>query len=269
MSLTDILRAIASSLQTPVIVILIVLTAAMVVILGMFIAEVFTERVKFTVSLPKLVDALNAGGDAREVIRASGLLRRQKHALLELLKHPAISAAERESLAVNLVAAEQAHFDNRVKLTDVIAKVAPMLGLMGTLIPLGPGLVAIGQGNTETLSQSLLIAFDTTVLGLAVAAVALCVSAVRKAWYTRYMASFEAAAECVLGVADALAAEWQEADAGVQREAARRAKGRHAAAGQQAAQTAEGQQAAVTDAQQAGASGAAAGAPAGGRGGAA
>ena len=213
MSLTDILRAIASSLQTPVIVILIALTAAMVVILGMFIAEVFTERVKFTASLPKLVDALNAGGDAREVIRASGLLRRQKHALLELLKHPAISAAERESLAVNLVAAEQAHFDNRVKLTDVIAKVAPMLGLMGTLIPLGPGLVAIGQGNTETLSQSLLIAFDTTVLGLAVAAVALCVSAVRKAWYTRYMASFEAAAECVLGVADAQA-EAQQAAAG-------------------------------------------------------
>ena len=246
MLLTDILRAIASSLQTPVIVILIALTAAMVVILGMFIAEVFTERVKFTASLPKLVDALNAGDDAREVIRASGLLRRQKHALLELLKHPAISAAERESLAVNLVAAEQAHFDNRVKLTDVIAKVAPMLGLMGTLIPLGPGLVAIGQGNTETLSQSLLIAFDTTVLGLAVAAVALCVSAVRKAWYTRYMASFEAAAECVLGVADAQA----EAQRAV-------------------AQTAEGQQAAVTDAQQAGASGAAAGAPAGGRGGAA
>ena len=211
MLLTDILRAIASSLQTPVIVILIVLTATMVVILGMFIAEVFTERVKFTVSLPKLVDALNAGGDAREVIRASGLLRRQKHALLELLKHPAISAAERESLAVNLVAAEQAHFDNRVKLTDVIAKVAPMLGLMGTLIPLGPGLVAIGQGDTETLSQSLLIAFDTTVLGLAVAAVALCVSAVRKTWYTRYMASFETCAECVLGVAEEQAAEWQEA----------------------------------------------------------
>ena len=286
MSLTDILRVIASSLQTPVIVILIVLTAAMVVILGMFIAEVFTERLRFTASLPKLVDALNAGGDAREVIRASGLLRRQKHALLELLKHPAISAAERESLAVNLVAAEQAHFDNRVKLTDVIAKVAPMLGLMGTLIPLGPGLVAIGQGNTETLSQSLLIAFDTTVLGLAVAAVALCVSAVRKAWYARYMASFEAAAECVLGVADALAEEWQEADAGVQQAAAReaaeqvaasgvqqaavrRAKGRHAAAGQEAAQMAEGRQAAVTDVQQAEDSGAAAGGQAGGQGGAA
>ena len=255
MSLTDILRAIASSLQTPVIVILIVLTATMVVILGMFIAEVFTERVKFTASLPKLVDALNAGGDAREVIRASGLLRRQKHALLELLKHPAISAAERESLAVNLVAQEQAHFDNRVKLTDVIAKVAPMLGLMGTLIPLGPGLVAIGQGNTETLSQSLLIAFDTTVLGLAVAAVALCVSAVRKAWYARYMASFEAAAECVLEVAEEQAEAQREAEQLL-------TAGRPAAAGQAAARQVAAQQEASQLAE-------ASGAAAGGQGGAA
>ena len=71
--------------------------------------------------------------------------------------------------------------DNRVKITDLIAKVAPMLGLMGTLIPLGPGIVAIGEGDVQVLAESLLIAFDTTVLGLIVAAVALCVSTIRKA----------------------------------------------------------------------------------------
>lgn len=202
MSLTDILRTIASSLQSPVIVILIALTVAIVIILGMFIAEIFTERLKFKISLPRLVDELNSDKDTERVIRGSGLLKRQKKALLELLKHPSASASERESMAVNLVSAEQAHYDNRVKVTDVIAKVAPMLGLMGTLIPLGPGLIAIGQGDTEVLSQSLLIAFDTTILGLAVSVVALIISAIRKSWYAKYMSAFESAAECVLETAN-------------------------------------------------------------------
>ena len=73
-----------------------------------------------------------------------------------------------------------------------------MFGLMGTLIPLGPGIVAIGEGDTTVLANSLLIAFDTTVLGLIVAAVALVVSTIRKTWYAKYMAAFESAAEIVL-----------------------------------------------------------------------
>lgn len=198
----DIMRAIASSLQTPVIVALIALIVVMVVILGMLVAELFTERLEFKVSMPKLVDDLRANDDTRQVIEDSDLLRRQKNALIELLSHPGTDEASRESLAVNLVSQEQARFDVRVKVTDTIAKVAPMLGLMGTLIPLGPGLIAIGEGNTEVLSQSLLIAFDTTILGLIVAAVALVVSVIRKTWYAKYMAAFEAAAECTLQIAN-------------------------------------------------------------------
>lgn len=200
--LIDILRLLASSLQGPVIAVLIALVCAIIVIVGMLVAEVFTERITFKASIPNLVDELRDDPDTEQVIRRSELLKRQKGALLELLAHPAIDEASRESLAVNLVAQEQAHFDVRVKVTDTIAKIAPMLGLMGTLIPLGPGLIAIGEGNTEVLSQSLLIAFDTTILGLVVAAVALVVSTIRKSWYSKYMAVFESAAECTLQIAN-------------------------------------------------------------------
>ena len=66
----------------------------------------------------------------------------------------------------------------------------------------GPGIVSIGSGDTGMLSESLLVAFDTTVLGLIVAVLALCVSTVRKSWYTKYMAAFESATECVLELAN-------------------------------------------------------------------
>ena len=199
--LNETMRMIASALQTPVVCLLVALVAIMIIMLGMLVAEVFTERRRFKVKMPVLVDELQRGDDVPHTIEKSGLLRRQRDALLELLRHPGASDEARESMAVNLVFAEQTHFDNRVKVTDLIAKISPMLGLMGTLIPLGPGLMAIGSGDTSTLSASLLMAFDTTVLGLVVAAISLLISTIRKSWYAKYMSAFEAATECVLEAA--------------------------------------------------------------------
>lgn len=58
----------------------------------------------------------------------------------------------------------------------MIAKLGPMFGLLGTLIPLGPGIVALGQGDTVTLSESMNVAFDTTIAGVISAAVASVIS---------------------------------------------------------------------------------------------
>ena len=68
----------------------------------------------------------------------------------------------------------------------------------GTLIPLGPGIIALGQGDTYTLSTSLLTAFDTTVAGLVAAAFATVISTVRRGWYREYASILEAAAEMLL-----------------------------------------------------------------------
>ncbi len=196
--LIDIMHTVTSALQVPVVVLLMALAVIVVVLLGMLAAEFFTERRYFKLSIPDLVDNLQHSDNPESVVRKSGMLRRQKVALFELLNHPDASSSERESMAVNIVAQEQAIFDNRVKITDFIAKVGPMLGLMGTLIPLGPGVIAIGMGDTQTLSDSLLVAFDTTITGLVVAAIALLISTIRKAWYVKYNAAFAAACEIVL-----------------------------------------------------------------------
>ena len=73
-----------------------------------------------------------------------------------------------------------------------------MFGLLGTLIPLGPGIVALGQGDTQTLSDSLSIAFDTTIAGLISAAVCSVIAGIRRRWYDDYMSSSEAMAEMIL-----------------------------------------------------------------------
>ena len=131
-------------------------------------------------------------------IEYAEILKRQKAALIHLLRRISYSDNTREALARQLIADEEARYRKITKITDIIARVAPMFGLMGTLIPLGPGLIALGQGDTKTLSDSLLIAFDTTVAGLITGAVAYVVSGIRKSWYEQYMVALETLMETVL-----------------------------------------------------------------------
>ena len=189
----DMLRAIASGLQIPTIIILLLLIALTVVLLGSLVVEYFTERKQLQQSIPELIDAMQ-GKDSRElaaIIQNSGLLQRQKDAVLEVVKRDSLPMDTRVALAKKLLLDEEKHYVGRVRVSDLISKIAPMFGLMGTLIPLAPGLIALGQGDTKTLSDSLLIAFDTTVAGLVSAAVALFISSVRKSWYAGYSSSLE------------------------------------------------------------------------------
>lgn len=201
----EMLRAVASGLQVPTIVILLILVALTVVLLGSLVVEYFTERKQLSGSIPELIDVLQ-GKDGRElaaVIENSGLLQRQKAALLELVQRENLPLDTRIALAKKLLLDEEKHYVGRVRVSDLISKIAPMFGLMGTLIPLAPGLIALGQGDTKTLSDSLLIAFDTTVAGLISAAVSLFISSVRKSWYAGYSSSLEAVMDAVLDCEEA------------------------------------------------------------------
>ena len=155
-----ILRAVAGAMEIPDVVFLVLALGFAVFSVGWLICEYFTEHRHMREDLPRLLDALREqGADTAALIRKSQLNRRQKAALLELTEHPDFSSGLRESLAANLLEREQSHYDHILKCTELVSKLAPMLGLLGTLIPLGPGIIALGQGDTQTLSTSLLTAF--------------------------------------------------------------------------------------------------------------
>lgn len=201
----DMLRAVSAGLQIPTIIILLCLVALTVVLLGSLVVEYFTERKQLSGSIPELIDSLQGknGRELAAVIKNSGLLQRQKAALLELVQRENLPLDTRIALAKKLLLDEEKHYVGRVRVSDLISKIAPMFGLMGTLIPLAPGLIALGQGDTKTLSDSLLIAFDTTVAGLISAAVSLFISSVRKSWYAGYSSSLEAVMDAVLDCEEA------------------------------------------------------------------
>jgi biopolymer transport protein ExbB/TolQ len=71
----------------------------------------------------------------------------------------------------------------RLERADLLARVPPMLGLMATIIPLGPGLAALGQGDPAQLASAVTVAFDATVLGLVAGIAGLMIGKLRRRWY--------------------------------------------------------------------------------------
>ena len=79
----------------------------------------------------------------------------------------------------------------RIERADFITRLAPMLGLMGTLIPLGPGLAALGDGDVKILSTAMSVAFNTTVLGLLCGMVGFVIARLRRRWYDKALSIME------------------------------------------------------------------------------
>lgn len=199
-NVNSILRVIISNFQTPVVIILLVLMAATVVVAGTFVYEFFIEHRKLKADIPKLIETINMAEpeELNQLILQNKLLPRQKKALEELIGEKEMDESTRETYAAQLLFEEEEHYQKYLRWPQMISKLGPMFGLLGTLVPLGPGLMALGQGNTEMLSQSLLIAFDTTSAGVVIAAVALVIAQIRKQWYRRYSQALESLMEVIL-----------------------------------------------------------------------
>lgn len=198
--LSDILHTVSQALLAPDIILLLVLIGYALFSIGGIIAEFFTERRYFQVIMPKFLAALMAAEEESlpAVIEGSGLVRRQKVALLTVYDYRTLPGDALVALIKRLVSEEEGYYGRITGRNSMAARVAPMLGLMGTLIPLGPGIQALGKADTAALSSSLLVAFDTTVAGLVVAAVCLVVGKIRSRWYDNYMSALDSAMATML-----------------------------------------------------------------------
>jgi biopolymer transport protein ExbB/TolQ len=91
------------------------------------------------------------------------------------------------------------HTIKRLERTRILVRVGPMLGLMGTLIPLAPALVGLSRGDTQQLADNLVLAFSVTVLGLLIGGVAFAVSMIRDRIYSQDISDLEYLLELLEG----------------------------------------------------------------------
>lgn len=199
--LTSALNMISQSLQIPVIIFLVIFAIFAILAIGGLISE-YTSRKKVTPDIIEeliyLISNANSIEDIKNIIKNAKIYEFQKVVLIKILRSNSLTRDSRHALAKKLIEFEENNFTKKIEKTDVVTRIGPTLGLMGTLIPMGPGLAALGAGDVNTLANAIIIAFDTTVVGIGAGAVAYFVSKVRRRWYEEYLSNLDTLADALL-----------------------------------------------------------------------
>ncbi len=198
--MTEILHSIGQGLRIPCYAVLLILIAIAVAEIGYLIYEAAQRANSDDVNTVELLHTMRGKSIAEigALLNGEPFLARQKKMFTRLLDTADLPEETRLAAAKRMLEGEDAYYDRILHVTDTVAKLGPMFGLLGTLIPLGPGIMALGRGDTATLSASMSVAFDTTIAGLITAAVCAVISGIRRRWYNAEIADVEAVMEGVL-----------------------------------------------------------------------
>ncbi|WP_321423181.1 MotA/TolQ/ExbB proton channel family protein [uncultured Methanobacterium sp.] len=203
--LSNLLYLIAQSLFIPVIIVVLVFMTYAVLSLGGFLTEKFS-RTKFDVNQTEnLIRAISKSSNPEEMkekVTESELQDKYKEILIKIISNHDIGPQSRRAIATKLIEEQELQFSTITQKTDILVRLAPTIGLLGTLIPLGPGLSALGSGDINSLAQALTVAFDTTITGLAAGAIGYIISGYRKKWYNDELSILEAIVESTLEALD-------------------------------------------------------------------
>jgi len=181
--LTHVLYFISNTLLIPDIALLLLLFTATVLHVGGFAAELAARRrhePEFRAFVDRVKRSPGQTIDLASVPARYGLPR---IAFAELRETREAKDKTLDDL--------QMRCDRLLSRLNLGVRLGPVLGLAGTLIPLGPALVALSTGDVATLSSKLVVAFSTTVLGLFIGGACYALYSVRRSWYTKELNDIE------------------------------------------------------------------------------
>lgn len=203
--LSGILNVIAQSLLLPVMILLVIFIIFAIIEIGSILAE-YTGRKKISSqekeNMIKTIAQAKTSDQICSVINSSKLHKVDKDLLNSIanLDQNVYSKNTREIIARDLLESQEGAMINSLRKVDIVAKVGSGCGLLGTIIPMGPGLAALGVGDMLTLTTNLTTAFNTTTAGLAAGTVCFVISKIRKDWYNQDISLLYDLAETIIEV---------------------------------------------------------------------
>lgn len=190
--ISDILYWISTGLLVPVIVLLIILFVRALLLIGSFYGQYLSIR-KTEALLREELNALTPA----TVAELSGKLPEKSSSLVISSIRQILNAQDSPAQIQRLIANFEIAADKDLAISKTLTKLGPILGLMGTLIPMGPALAGLASGDIASMAYNMQIAFATTVVGLVAGAVGFLTQQVKQRWYLQDMTNLEFIAELI------------------------------------------------------------------------
>lgn len=178
--LSDILFIISNGLLIPVVALLLFLMVKAGMLLFGFYGE-YRQRKRITAMLRQLTHAYSP----EELMHVQTELKNCANSSVVECLNDLLAHRDDKIYCEHLLADFQVEVQKQLSGNRTLIKFGPMLGLMGTLIPMGPALVELASGDIASMAYNMQVAFATTVVGMAVAAIWLATLQVSQRFYAR------------------------------------------------------------------------------------
>lgn len=188
--ISNILYWISTGLLVPVIVLLIFFFIRAIILVGSFFGQYMTMK-KTSALLDSGVKNLSA--DTLDDFVAS-LPTKGADAVAGYIRDVVASGGDEARMEL-IVSEYEIAADKNLAISKTMTKMGPILGLMGTLIPMGPALVGLATGDISSMAYNMQVAFATTVVGLVVSAIGFLTQQVKERWFVRNLAVLEFVAQ--------------------------------------------------------------------------
>lgn len=182
---SNVLFWISNGLLVPVIVGLLYFFVNSILLLGIFFNQYLTHS-KQTKLLKKTLDSLRADDMEKLTVEAGKLPQSN---FTDFLRN--IIEAPSKAYSNRLLADYEVRADAELGKYKLLTKFGPILGLMGTLIPMGPALAGLATGDVASMAYNMQIAFATTVVGLFVGAIGYVLLQIKQRWFVADLADLE------------------------------------------------------------------------------
>lgn len=184
--ISDILFMISTGLLIPVVVLLIFFFLRALLLVINFFAQ-FQSAAKTSATLSKELDNLTV----ENFDSLQERLPKKSKALAIVYLNKLLEAKDSEAKREKILNEYEIAVSADISTSKTLSKMGPMLGLMGTLIPMGPALVGLSTGDISTMAYNMQVAFATTVVGLFAAAIGFITQQTKQRWYKRNLSSLE------------------------------------------------------------------------------
>ncbi|WP_029902616.1 MotA/TolQ/ExbB proton channel family protein [Prevotella sp. 10(H)] len=178
--ISKVLFWVANSLLIPDIIILLFLFARSLLLIGSFYNQFMVKR-KNDKELNEKIKNLNLS--TIESLKTA--LPEKDNSLFIRYMRDLLSTPASEAYSDFLISNFENEAEKDTSLSKLLAKMGPVLGLIGTLIAMSPALVGLSTGDISGMAYNMQVVFATTVVGLVVSAVGLVTLQFKQRWYAR------------------------------------------------------------------------------------
>jgi len=179
-TISKVLFWVANSLLIPDVIILLILFVRALLLTGSFYNQ-FVTKFKNDKALDNAIKNLSA----ENIDELRNLLPKKDNSLYIRYLRDLLAHSPNDAYSDFMISNFENEAEKDIATSKLLAKIGPVLGLIGTLIAMSPALTGLSSGDISGMAYNMQVVFATTVVGLVISLIGMITLQFKQRWYAK------------------------------------------------------------------------------------